>query len=280
LSLGLLPPPIKQGIYRGGVSLIFLDKEMIISVLARIYELKGLGYAIKEIKKVIIDERQRTIEMERKEDLVKYIEIDGRYYINSKNEPDNIFFLCTNLPDIILSNEKVIKDLEIDKIATVDHIKRDAAEIASRGLYVPRCAFNRKAVYNIHDLSAPAQWIVLRRKYGLSWDVLEGIYKKQRENLSKYIFWPEPDGIKFSREKIGYLKQYQLNEFGGHLLEYIEMISGNLNSELQDEFSGLYWDYKYDDIQNFIDDFLSGRCAFVPYIFSSMDDRIYILKKL
>jgi hypothetical protein len=111
----------------------------------------------------------------------------------------------------------------------------------------------------------------LRYEFDIDWGELDEILSRHRLNYDKYFFWQKPDGIRFSREKIGVLKQDHINEFSFFLLDSISRI-------YEGEGGLVSYDAKYDNIGVFIKEFLKGKCAFVPNPRTDSGEELFIKK--
>ena len=163
-----------------------------------------------------------------------------------------------------------------------------ADEVEKRGLFVTPYISQKRPVYDLHNMSIPYDWIELRRDYSIEWKTLEALIKKQDENLEKYCHWPNQVGNQFSKAWCGYLRRCALNSFGGVLVHQFYCIedgfpddlpSVNLNEGHVEEYTIIY-DYKYENVDSFINDFLQGNCAFVPSHPLDEGDIFMFLKKI
>jgi DNA-binding transcriptional MerR regulator len=276
----LLPTPIKQsGGYKQGVRLIFPDPAEALTQLQRIFELKGLGYKLAEIKKVIKKEAEERFRGKQKRKLEKFIEINDQFFckLNDRAEIDKLK---------VDPEEPWTDDLEkvlfkyLDPITVV---KGDAEKIINHKLHIPLYLYRNKPVYLHNDIYEALAWVSLRREHDIAWDTLEALNNQHIKNFDKHFFLPEADGVKFSPNWINSIRQKQLNQFGWMVENYIGKIINETTETLSMKWENFgepvthFWDYEYRDKDSFINDFLDGRCAFVP----THDAHIrYFLKKI
>jgi DNA-binding transcriptional MerR regulator len=276
----LLPTPIKQsGGYKKGVRLIFPDSAETLTQLKRIFELKGLGYKLAEIKKVVKEEADERFRDKQKRIQEKFIEINGQYVrvLDDEAEIDK----RKNDPD-----EPWTDDLEkvlFDFLHYVPVVKGDSVNVIDRKLHLPMYLYQDKPVYLNDDIHEALSWVSLRREQDITWDTLEALKKKHIENYETHFFLPDVDGIKFSQNRVNWIRQRHLNEFGLMLDNYIGKIINKTIDSLSMKWENFgepvtsFWDHEYGNIDSFINGFLEGKCTFVP----TYDANIrYFLKKL
>lgn len=257
IEQGLMPEPKKQGGYREGVRLVFPDKEEALARLVKIFELKGRGFKLSEIDKFLKDQKREKAPSKHKEYLKSFIEVGGRFYQILKREPDGESQKYAD------SLKDILTDLED---------KKDADEVEGQGFFITPYMYQNRVVYHLDMLIEPLSWIELRRKYGIKWHILQALFEKHKKNFDRDVHWPDPDGVRFSEAWIGYHRQWALNFFGSHLVEYIKGIHEGFLDEWGDDDSFIL-DFKYRNMDIFIKDFLSGKCAFVPPPYGGRDDQ-------
>jgi DNA-binding transcriptional MerR regulator len=246
---GLLPKPMKQGGYREGVRLIYKDKEAILDRLQQVFLLKGRGFKLEEIAKILKRQGRGKVLKQRRAYLKRFKEANGHFYFTLENAPDGKRY----------KYGESLKEFFPDP-----DIKKDADDVERRGLFKTPYMYRNRAVYDLDMLiDAPYPWIELKQKYAIEWNILEALFKKHKENYCHFVHWPNPDGIRFSEAWVGYHRQWAHNFFGLHLIEYIKGIHVRFIDEWDKDYSFIL-DYKYRDLALFIEDFLSGNCAFVP----------------
>ncbi len=277
LERNLLPQPEKQGGYREGVKLVFPDKEEVLARLYRIFELKGRGYTLSEIKKTIERERAKELAGKRSEYLQGFIERDGRFY--NKSSSTNLLIPQDNLERILLSGEVPSFSRETEKLNKLEPIASYHFEqIEKSGAVLPIFLIGDKPAYDEFDIPPIVYWLLLRLEYDIEWDIIEALVNKHAENFDRYVFLPEPDGIRFSREFIGWHRQFKLNLLGGLFFEYLELIEDGFMSVggFADSELTCFWGAEYETLGAMIDDFLRGKCAFVPNLFTSNQQEFFL----
>ncbi|MDQ5987908.1 MAG: hypothetical protein CSYNP_03656 [Syntrophus sp. SKADARSKE-3] len=263
-SNGLLPEATKKGEYMKGVSLVFPDEAL--DDLLRIFELKGRGFPLKDIKKDLEEMRWQKLIAAYRKKLSQYVKIDGRYYVHHTNLDPRYYGVFGNLWEAVFAEET---EWAKHKSSRPPGLSEEAMfEIENRGLWQAFRLFEGKVVYDIHLACIESQpWIRLNYEYGFSWDLLTAIFRKHEDNSYKYVLYPSIDGIRFSEESIGVDRRVLLNEFGENLLPYFEFLNGGEFIQ----YGELVRHDRYESIKEFIDAFLSGECAFVP----DMENREY-----
>jgi DNA-binding transcriptional MerR regulator len=257
IEVGLLPKPTKQGGYREGVRLVYADKEAVLARLINICQFKGRGYKLAEIAEIIKKQGREEASRKHAAYLKRFKEIDGQFYFAMENAPDGKRYQYGDS----------LKELFSDPDSKID-----VEEVERRGFFKTPYRHGSRVVYDLDIMVAPLSWIELKQTYGIEWDILERLFKKHTENYSRFVHWPNPDGVRFSDTWVGYHRQWALNFFGCHLVEYVKGISAGFLDEW-DEDESLILDYKYTDIALFLEDFLLGNCVFVPPPYGAPDDQ-------
>lgn len=270
IDQGLLSRPWKHGGYKEGVRLVFEDEDLVLSELKEVFRLKGLGYKMSQINKAFSDRRRAKALEEKKIYLKRYIKSKGKYYFkleesrikartwNNRREYPR-YIKASNLAELI--NDDIYKEYELSECGNLETIKKDANKVEKLGLWIPQYFYKNKPIYDNSDWFNPLRWIKLRREYDFDWSLLKQLFVKCVENEAKYFFWPEPDAVGF---RIDFSRQSLLNGSGSRIFETV--------LDFTDSFSNR----PYENVNDFINDFLSGKCAYVPTFFE--DDPI-ILKK-
>lgn len=280
----LMPDTVKAGGYRQGVKRVFPDRVGAIERLRRILELRGKGYTIFEILRTFEDEDNDRAIRRRKNDLKCYILKNGRYYYQLTKKYNSILFqAASNITELFKTLlESNIEEVELFKVSYKNSkiIYRqgkiyweDLKQIEKLSLFHPTFIYKDKFVYNIsklsvNDLTSIEYWYRLKREYKIDFYTLVRIHKRLEWNLKKYFFLPEPDGERFSNAMNGWKRQAQLNKFIIIFFNYLDDIgygrrvfSGN-NEKTEGDF--FEWNSEYLSVDEFISDFLNGKCAFVP----------------
>jgi DNA-binding transcriptional MerR regulator len=275
---GLLPRPIKRsGGYKEGVRLIFPDAREALTQFERIFELKGWGYKLAEIKKVIRDEAGERSKNKRKKIMEKIIEIDGQFYFKLNEEAD--INKLKHDPD-----ESWTDDLEkklFKYYNPKNTVKGDSEKVIKLKLYLPIYLYKDKPLYLQTDIFQAFAWIKLRRSYEIAWDTLKALHRKHVENFDKFFFWPDADGINFSKKWVNWQRQKELNNFGEILYNYTGRMIDKTIDRLSMDWGNwgepeTAWDSGYASNHTFFQDFLEGKCAFVPTAHPNIR---YFLKK-
>lgn len=257
IERGLLPKPKKQGGYREGVRLIYQDKEEALTKLLQIFELKGRGFKLSEIAEALKKQGREEAFNRHRAYLKRFKEINEHFFFTLGNAPDGQRYKYGDS----------LKDFLTDP-----DVKNDANEVEKRGFFKTPYIYENRVVYDLDILIAPLSWIELKQKYAIEWNILEELFKKHKENFHKSVKWPNVDGVRFSEAWIGYHRQWALNFFGSHLLEYIKGIYEGFLDEWGDDDSFIL-DFKYRAVTLFVEDFLSGNCAFVPPPYGGSDNQ-------
>jgi len=262
IEQGLMPKPEKRGGYREGVRLVFPDKEEALARLFKIFELKGRGFKLSEIEEFLKDEKRKEGASKLWDYFKSFVEIDGRFYLILEKEPDGKRYKYADC----LKNALIDLDRESEFLHHLD-------EVEGRGLFVTPYMYQKKIVYDLDMMTLPLSWVELRRQYDFEWDVLEAIFKKHIHNFDRDFHWPNLDSVQYLKAWVGFHRQWALNFFGADLIEYINWIQKDFLDAWEDEdmFSTRILDFKYSNINIFIEDFLSGNCAFVPSPFGGSD---------
>ncbi len=265
LGLGLLPKPDKEGGFREGVRLVFPDREEALSFARRIYELKGLGYKLSEIKEEFRKERRAKIYERRKKSLDNFVEFEGYVYLNIPSGSSEGIF-ASNLGNTV-TQEFYTNFREWGRF---DDLVKSMNMIEEKGFCLAEKIYDSKRFYDDFILNECASgWMLLRYEWGIDWDMMQSLSQKHCENIDHFFFWPDPDGKVFSDMSIRFMKQQALTEFGWMLNKYFEKVH-NGDGALQEDhshdirFVRWSWDYLYENTSDMIEDFLTGKCAFVP----------------
>ncbi len=136
-SLGLLPESEKVGIYQGGVSLIFPDKDRAINTVLRIFEFKGRGYKLSEIGEILKAEREKQEEEACKSELKQYKEVNGKYFLYYDKQPD-VYQPIKRLRDILSVKELMDECRHAceDSAYRISFRAEDLDEVERRGHYI------------------------------------------------------------------------------------------------------------------------------------------------
>jgi DNA-binding transcriptional MerR regulator len=292
-ELGLLPAGEKRGGFKEGVRLVFSDPEEVINRIKKICDLKGKNYRLNEIAEICKkEEREKALKL-RKKHLSNYVERDGRYFyhiseIQAKSadfiEADTVVGLIEAIKDIGDKNEKYLKNLG-EIYALVDLLTDEAKHIDSIQLYQPRHIRNDRQYFNInkaaYDTLLPSQF--LKETYGIEYNLQKRLIEKHRESVEKYLFFPKIDGIRFTKEWLGWKKQEAAELWPKLLQEYLWFKGKNVLIKKND-YGGkgkkltFMWDYEYKNMNELTEDYLNGKCAFVPCV-DAMFSRDYFLKR-
>jgi len=262
----LLPVTSKTGGYREGVRLVFPDRDKVLSKILKIFELKGRGYKLSDIEHQFREDDRKRKKFEHEEFLKSFVHINGRIYKVFKQAPDGDKFKSfVNATDLL--SREVCNDSGVFKFCSFIDAQGDVLEIERCGLFLsPYILRNGDFFYDTRRVFEVVAWITLHREYDISWDILESLSKKHFENLDKYYHWPNADGVRFSVSYISFLKALRLNAFGSRLEGFIESLHSRIST------SDDRCDYRYGDVDLFITDFLSDRCAFVSSPFQDSED--------
>ena len=254
IEIGLLRKPLKVAAYRKGVHFEYPNEEYIIERLKRIFELKGRGYKLKEIKEILLEEDVKEVAKESAKLHKRFIHHDRKVYrqVNSANLDKLQFHIAPGVKSLAI-------DLGITSIDPKIDIG-DAAMIDKYGLFFPlRIEEKGIHVFELNkDLELLAAWAQLRNEFGIEWKTLKALCDQHRENLSRYVFWPN-----WSEEVVSWHTRRITNNFPIRLSGYVDRI---VKPRLFPGYGRVASDYKYQTLDLFIDDFLEERCAFVPMI--------------
>ncbi len=259
LDLGLLPQPDKRGGYGQGVRLVFPDKGVVLAKLLRIFELKGRGYKLSEIRHLILEEHCKEAIEKKREELKRYIKIQDRFYFvidDLDSSRGRYSKYSTNSLSSILLSPEVMEMHEPTKF-NLDFVESACEELETRGLYLPTHLYQNQSAYRLAAMYEAYGCLDIRREWDIEWDLFESLLKKHSENLSKYFYWPVPDNVRISEASIGFMQRNLLNQFGIWLGGYL--------SAIRDGFISDSFHSRYDNVYIFIRDFLAGDCAFVPF---------------
>ena len=264
-DLGLLPEPGKEGGYKSGVRLVFPDEDAVLSQLAKIFELKGRGFKLSEIRESFANEEAKAALQLRKRSLKQYHEINGRYYFHLDDVLGRLIG-DRNSPYRYADSMGALLDefIKVRVPASRDFVEKCTDEVEMKGLYITPWSYKGVLVYEIDDLYRAKHWIKLKTEYSFEWETLVSLYKKHLKNMKKYFFWPEPDGVRFSELSIKWKIQNYANLLGIKIWDYVQYIrTGGVLIDL-DSPGFFSWDARYESVDDFVEDFLRGHCAFVP----------------
>lgn len=260
IKMKLLPEPIKRGGYGVGVNLFFKDEALVTRLLNRILELKRFGYKLSEIKAVLEKEQSQTNIIPSK----MYLQRGGKfYYVLDEDEINESYKFYTSLSDLI--TPEFVKENHLSKFGTPDELRKYAQEIEQRRLFVPNHIYDDRLIHSRHDDDTLTFLMHLHSQEKLTWEQLENLYKRQRINIEKYFHFPN--------DKTGwieYKKQDIMNSFCFILADYFDLIKNLIKPN--------YWDHRYPSIEEFYQDFIDGKCAFLPAAFGGDID--VFLKKI
>ena len=270
---GLLPNPVKIGLgHRSGVQLFFPDKDEVCSRLFNIFELKGRGFKLAEIRDELKDQQRIQLDYQRKIYLDRFLKKNDQFFLKLEREPDDRW---------AKSLGEVLKDPDVSYIYLQNRPCKedDVDQITNRRLYLASYLYDDQPVYLDHDIWDSFDWLKLRIDHEIHWDTLEALHEKHADNFKKYFFWPDTDGERFTETYLGWRRQMELNSFGKLFKEYIERIITKTLTIMSLDYIGevpVEWDYRYDNIESLIEDFLGGQCAFMPT--SDPDVRCFLKK--
>lgn len=275
VSEGLLPPTDKMGGYREGVKSFFDNEEEVVERLTKIFQLKGRGFKLAEIRAHLREaDRAKAIKI-RAEFLKRFRLFKNEYVleIDDFHREASRIILADSFSDAFQPSniDMITAELQQEWSSQIFHPITDwPSRIESLGLFRLTTVHEDKFAIRLDQFRYASYWVAIHREYMIAWDVLDAINKKHIQNFDTYIMFPEIDNKRFTAEHIGYLRQSELNYFGITLHEYLKSIKSssthffrsgyNEQNELQVQVD---WDSEYDDVNIFIDDFLHGRCAFV-----------------
>ena len=305
IEYDLLSKPEKRGGYGKGVKLVFSNKPWIVLRLKRIYELKAKGLTLEEIGIVLEEEDKKKSIKDRQKHFKRFVERDGKCYFRigssafDKTDPiiitmnENQELFRFRIADSIskycrdrAGRHSLFRDDFFNSISESypkeNSFWDDVSQIEKHSLFQPLYIFRNKFVYmDERDDYEIGRWYQLRRQYGIGWETLKSLQKKHQENLQRYVFFPEPDGERFTKKWVKWHKQKEMNAFG-------DLLFGYLNTE-RDQLVYIHrafsepvfsWDSFYSDVGRLVDDFLQGRCAFVPIFGNDPYGAKFFLKRL
>ncbi len=264
IEKGLLPETEKTGGYKEGVKLLFSDENLVFSKLKKIFKLKGKGYTLSEIK-IDFEKDLQVVARERHiENLKKYVQVEGRYYIdlsNSNFQEDDRMIIAKNIIEFVEKWNKISLYRE-SRIPNADY-----SQIEIRSLFHPIFYFKEKLVWREIDGTIIGNLVELHTEYDYEWDVLEKLYMKHIENSQNYLHYPEIDNVRFTEEWLGWKRSDENQDFWGELKSFLNYIRTNAFSNFRSSFdsgeASPLWDSKYDNANDFISDFLKGHCVFL-----------------
>ncbi len=266
IDAGLIPIPDKEGGYKEGVRLVFKNGKVAKDRIKRIYELKGKGYKLSEISEALIEEDKTKYFHRTTEWLGNFVEREGKFFFTIESEDeridkvDSIASLMAD-PANRARGEYLLNRLN-GSPSKIDFMRNDFIEIEKRNLVTPINLVKNKASYEISTFSAGVDYILLHRRYDLSWDTIEALHKQNARNFDKYIALPEIDNKRFTREWLGWYRQYELNKFGIYALQYLDRMADGFARKGSTRLLR-YWDSVYEDVDTFVSEFLEGKCAFL-----------------
>jgi DNA-binding transcriptional MerR regulator len=270
IERGLLPEPMKRGGYQEGVRLAYKaeDSEKIMEILYLIFSLKGRGYKLADIK----SEVNKLTVKKQAEALSRYIEIDGffreeiQFEPHSRDQETDLFrYPYHAYADSVgeLLTEALLKGEELHKWGPLGDIKMLFSKIEGMGLWITPYCFKGRLVYDTQWLFQVARFVDLHKAYVLPWETIQTLFRKHEENERIFLHWPECDGVRFNQAWVEFHLRRELNDFGDMLLRFLEWIYMGCPFTAT-ETGFVCWDSVYNDTNEFLDDFLAGRCAWVP----------------
>ncbi|MBT3368608.1 MAG: MerR family transcriptional regulator [Nitrospina sp.] len=262
---GLLPQPEKRGGYKKGVRLAFREEDAAraIRTLYLIFSLKGKGYKLAEIKDEIDRLYQDEKALNMKSKLDRYVEINDRVYYEKGLRSEHGLPSYTRL-DEVLGDEGPYRP-DLSECGSLDMILEASRRVQALGLCHPLYVCKGVLIYDEGEGYAPGSWVILNLRYMINWDVLLQLFKVSVENLKKYFYWPNPSGKTCSHLSIRWMQQESENEVGLMLQHYIEwMEEGFPLGELYPNFGLVNYSFRYSSRAEFIEEFIAGKCAFVP----------------
>ena len=278
IERGLLPEPTKRGGYQEGVRLIFDDPEKALERLHLIFALKGKGYKLSDIRAEIDVLRERERLEKWKSELERYVEIGSRVYYDLGPVSEERSLSCQRLEIVLRESGPYQHDL--NSCGPFELRFEASKRVQALGLYLPQYVSAGALLYDEDSLWGPSSWVLLHLEYGLDWDVLTQLFEVSKKNLDRFFYWPEPDGERFSSLSIRWDRQESENELGIPLKNYVEWM--NKGFSLGGDypfFGGVNPSFKYLNQDEFISDYISGRCAFVPAYPSDEGDRAEMFLK-
>jgi len=278
IERGLLPEPVKRGGYGEGVRLVFEDPEKAVERLQFIFSLKGRGFKLSEIRSEIdkLEEAERLLRA--KTELERYVEIEGRVYYDLGPVSEDKRLSCQRL-DILL-RESGPNQYDLASCGPLELWWEASKQVQALGLCLPQYVSEGALLYDEEALFGPSSWVLLHLEYGLDWDLLRELFEVSKKNLDQFFHWPEPDGERFSSLSIRWARQESENELGIPLKNYLEWMSNGFSLGGDFPFFGaVNPSYRYTKQDDFVSDFISGRCAFVPMYPSDSGDRAEMFLK-
>ncbi|NPU86362.1 MAG: MerR family transcriptional regulator [Syntrophaceae bacterium] len=261
LEMGLLPEPIKKGTYLHGVSLIFPEPEEALSAISRIYELKAKGYKLADIQKTITSEKWENAIVDQRHKLSKYIEVNGKYYREMDSVEDR-YMHFVDVWDAIHSKSSI---WSIRKLALPKLPREVIVGLEEKGIFQPTEIYKGKQYYDKQHYYIQLIPCIGLVRDDFNIDFLASLFNQHQRNLDKYVYWPEVDNIRYSIESINYMKRSMLNWFGFSLSDYLGFLN-NVNTKRDfKRYEEAIHDI-YPNTEDFIDNFLKGNCAFVPWV--------------
>ena len=260
----MIKPTRKRGGYREGVKLVFEDAEEAEASARQIFELKGRGFTLSEIKKVF-EEKASVKALERhKKFLNNFIKMGERIYKRFAVVDGLNYGELDRLRIVMLEDGPA--QFNLSTCGGIKKIKEAADKVEALGLYGAPYLYGDKPLYDSDNLYQPSAWISLRLEYDLDWRVLKDLHRRHSENLEKIWFWPSPDGNRFTNLSLEWERQCQRDYLGTYLMAYFEWMRKGfpINSTEILYFGSPIRCDRYEDIHQLIDDFIGGRCAFVP----------------
>jgi len=275
---GLMPEPTgKKGGYREGVRLVFEDAKDAEATALKIFEFKGRGFTLAEIKKVFEENASDKAFEKHKRYLKQFVEIDGRVYQQIAPDVANLGVYERLSASLVESGRN---QFDLSLCGGIKRIKSDAKKIEELGLCSPLYLIGNERLYDFDDLYGPSAWIKLRREYDIEWETLKLLHTKHSENVERLWFWPSPDGAWFTDAYIKWNKQGKQDCLGSYLLAYYEWMKRGFRFNAAEHiyFGMPIWCYKYATTHQLIEDFIRERCAFVSGV-DEFDQACIFLKK-
>jgi DNA-binding transcriptional MerR regulator len=273
INIGLLETPHKIGGAKKGVRFVFEDVAGTIERLKRIADLKGRGFRMDEIPKELWKAEQQIVCDKARERLSRFVESKGDFFEEiewppgSENYQANGFkFAHYTYADSAadLLDEKLWRAEELHKYDTLPHIRADFLKVEEKGLWRTPYFYNGRLVYECQYLYQVARFVDLHRGYDLPWSTIEDLSGKHRQNMERFEQWPEVDGIRFNRAWVGVQKKEGRNAFASNLVDVFQWIKDGCPIYPQEPTSVPYWHSQYQTVDKLVEDFLKGRCAFLP----------------
>jgi len=263
VEMALMPQPVKRGGYQEGVRLVFEEPEKAIERLRLIFALKGKGYKLSDIRAEIDRVREREKLEKQKSELQRYVEIEGRVYYDLGPVSEAHFLSCQRL-DILL-RESGPYQYSFEACGPLEMWLEASKQVQERGFSLPQYVSKGAFLYDETALFGPSSWIIMNLEYDLGWDTLTKLFEVSKKNLDRFFHWPDTDGERVSSLSIRWARQKAENEFGIPLKNYLEWMSEGFSLGDDYPFFGVVNpSFRYSNREEFVSDFVSGRCAFVP----------------